>query len=234
MGHRQASANRRGGGLRARWSAVRRGAALATGLLGLLVAASRFRPTGDRARWLAAPILVLFPYEGKFDPNVRPRTRSFDWRISTGSLAWRKQRIVAPRSCVRAVSAVHHVRRKTGREVVVETELVLVASGQSPWVWRLPVSGARDIETTLDGRKTRSAIAPGGQVGRGRDSAGGKSCSVGSAIIRDQERGGVRGARFSGEPDCGRLALWWIGRRRAKGRRCSRRPAGRSFKPTGL
>ena len=63
------------------------------------------------------------------------------------------------------VRAVHHVRRKTGREVVVESELGLVASGQSPWVWRVPVSGAREIETSLDGVKTSLSIAAGGQVG---------------------------------------------------------------------
>ena len=40
-----------------------------------------------------------------------------------------------------------------------------VASGQAPWAWRLPVSGARDIETSLDGRKAPLSIEPGGAEG---------------------------------------------------------------------
>jgi hypothetical protein len=147
-------------------SLVRRaeGAVLATGLLALLFARAA---SGQRAiePGAAAPLLVLFPYDGEYDPNRAPesailRLADFD-RLTR--LAEAEE--VAPRSCLRAVRAVHHIRRKTGREVVVETELVLVASGQSPWVWRLPVSGAREIETTLDGRRIPLSIAPGGQLG---------------------------------------------------------------------
>ena len=89
---------------------------------------------------------------------------SCDWKISTGFRAWRKcRKRPSPARC--AVSAVHRVHRKAGREVVVETELVLLATGQAPWTWRLPVSSAHDIQCSLDGERIPLPIAAGGQLG---------------------------------------------------------------------
>ena len=147
-------------------SLVRRGAgaALATGLVGLLLARAAFgQPAYEPGG--SGPMLVLFPYEVGVDPtrpaeNAILRLADFN-RLS--SLA--EAEPVAPRGRVRAVSAMHHVRRRAGREVLVETALVLAALGQAPLTWRLPVSGARDIEARLDGEKTPLSIEPGGQVG---------------------------------------------------------------------
>ncbi len=111
-------------------------------------------------------MLVLFPYdEDRFDPERPPKTAII--RLVDFERLSRLAEVGAPgqQSWVRAVSAVHHILRKGAREAVVETELGLVASGRSPWVWRLPVSGARDIEATLDGGKAPILIMPGGQVG---------------------------------------------------------------------
>ncbi len=150
------------------------GAAIATGLLGLLVAqAASGQPPITPADG-GGPILVLFPYEGEFDPtrpvqNAILRLADFN-RLSRLAIT----EDVAPRGCVRAISAEHHIRRKTGREVAVESELVVVAEGQGPWVWQLPVSGARDIETILDSRKIPLLIKPGGQIGELAISGAGK------------------------------------------------------------
>ncbi len=146
-------------------SLVRRasGAALATGLLGLLLARAAsgqpaIGPDGG------GPMLVLFPYEG-VDPTGPPQNAILRLADFNRLSRLAEAEAVAPRGSVRAVWASHRVRRKTGREVVVETELRLVAAGQAPWTWRLPVSGARDIETSLDRRKTPLSIEPGGQFG---------------------------------------------------------------------
>ncbi len=97
-------------------------AALATGLLGLLVVrvASGQGGIGPRG---GGPMVVLFPYEeDKFDPRRPPQTaivRLADFE-QLSRLAAAEDR--GPRSCVRAVSAVHRILKKTDRAVLVETE----------------------------------------------------------------------------------------------------------------
>src|SRR5262249_54357990 len=48
------------------------------------------------------------------------------------------------------------------QNIMVESEFELVAQGQSPFTWELPVSLARDIEVWLDGKAQPVAIQPGG------------------------------------------------------------------------
>ncbi len=147
-------------------SLIRRaqGVVVATALLGVWLARAESGQPGIE-RDAGGPVLVLFPYDGEYDPSRPPRSAilrlpDFDrlTRLAEADDAARP-------GALRVVRAVHHVLRKAGREVVAVTELGLVASGQGPWVWRLPVSGARDIETRLDGMKTSLSIAAGGQVG---------------------------------------------------------------------
>ena len=147
-------------------SLIRRaeGAVLAGGLLAVLLARAASGQGGIEPA-ASRPMEVLFPYDGEFDPKRAPETAILRLADFDRLTRLADAQDDSAHGCLRAVSAVHHIRRKTGREVVVETELALVASGQSPWVWRLPVSGAREIEATLDGRKTALSIAPGGQVG---------------------------------------------------------------------
>ena len=140
------------------------GPAVTMALLGLLLAqAARGQPAIPPAPGSA--ILALFPYEGKFDPT-RPAKdvilRLADFRRLTEMA---EADLAAPPASVRAVSVVHHVRPKAGRDVVVETELKLVASGHAPFTWRVPVTLARDIETKLDGARVPLSIEPGGSQG---------------------------------------------------------------------
>ena len=115
-----------GNGLRVRWSAGRRGAAR-DGALGLLLAAAAFGQPPVSPERCSPSIPALFPYEGNSIERARKKGFS-DSRILTDCRAWRK-RTPCPASRLRAISAVHRIGRKIGRDVVVETELVLVASG---------------------------------------------------------------------------------------------------------
>ena len=74
-------------------SLVRRatGAALATGLLGLLLG-GRLPVSRRSGPMVAVRRLFCFLMKGLIPPGP-PRTQSFGWRISTGFLAWRKPRM---------------------------------------------------------------------------------------------------------------------------------------------
>ena len=147
-------------------SLVRQGAraAFATALLGLLLvrAAGGQPPVGLGAD---VPILALFPYDGQFDAsrpakNVILQLADFN-RLSRLAEA----QAAATLHSLRAVSGVHHIGQRIGRTVVAQTELEIVASGKPPFIWRVPVSGAREIEARLDGKVVPLAIAPGGKLG---------------------------------------------------------------------
>jgi hypothetical protein len=147
-------------------SLVRRAArvALATTLLGVLLlrGASGQQPVQPAA---GSAILALFPYEGQFDAS-RPATSVILRLADFERLSRMAEEVaVATLPSLRAVSAVHHIRRRIGRTIVVDTELEIVASGKMPHAWRVPVSGARDIEARLDGKEVPVAIAPGGERG---------------------------------------------------------------------
>jgi hypothetical protein len=147
-------------------SLVRQGAraALATAILGLLLAraASGQAPVQPGG---GASILALFPYEGQFDAS-RPAKNVILRLTDYNRLSRLAEAVaVAPPHSLRAVSALHHIGRRSGRTVVVETELEIVARGQPPFTWRVPVSGAREIEARLDGKDVSLAIAPGGKMG---------------------------------------------------------------------
>ena len=66
---------------------------------------------------------------------------------------------------MRAVGAVHRVTRKSASDVVVESEIELMANGRAPFAWDFPVSFARDIQVTLDGKRLPVSIEPGGARG---------------------------------------------------------------------
>jgi hypothetical protein len=147
-------------------SLVRRmaGAAARLALLGVMLGTVAF---GQPPPGLGPEpsILALFPYEGSFDPG-RPAKevilRLADFiRLSR----WASRDIPAPVKSVRAVSAVHRVSRKSANDIVVDSEMDLVAVGQPPFAWRIPVSSARDIEATLDGQRLPILIEPGGLLG---------------------------------------------------------------------
>jgi hypothetical protein len=113
----------------------------------------------------AAPILALFPYEGSFDPTRAPEivilrladfARLSRWAASAGAPA---------ANFVRAASARHRVERRSGQNILVESEIELVAWGQGPFSWRIPVAFARDIKASLDGEPIPIGIEPGGSMG---------------------------------------------------------------------
>jgi hypothetical protein len=108
------------------------------------------------------PIVALFPYEGIFDPTRSPdrvilRLEDFH------RLTRRASEARTPRTTITALSAVHRVGRRSGQDVIVETEIELDAGGHGPCAWRIPVSTARDISATLDGQSVPLAVEPGGE-----------------------------------------------------------------------
>ena len=110
-------------------------------------------------------ILALFPYEGSFDPT-RPAKDVILSLVDFSRLSRLAVEDVAPPfASVRALSAVHRVKRENGPNIVVESEFELMASGEGPFAWRIPVSSARDIEATLDRDRVSILIEPGGVTG---------------------------------------------------------------------
>jgi hypothetical protein len=152
----------RGGGRRAR-SIIRRlaGSAALAAFCCLLIgrmAALHAAGLPDRGQ----QILALYPYEGAFDPAVAAdrvilRLADFQMLVRLAASA-----SVPAGSSVRVVSASHRVSRKSAGDIVVESELDLLATGQGPFSWSFPVSGARDIVATLDGKRLPILIQPGG------------------------------------------------------------------------
>ena len=108
-----------------------------------------------------SPILALFPYEGTFDP-ARPSDRVVLRLQDFHRLARLGVDGPNPSSTVTAVSALHRVERVSAQAIDVESRFELVADGRAPFSWEVPVSFARDITATLDGKSCPIAIQPGG------------------------------------------------------------------------
>ncbi len=121
------------------------------------------QPAGPDAG-AGARILALFPYEGQ-DPTLPAKNVILRLADFNRLMRMAEPKIAAPLQSVRAVSAVHQLGRKTGRRVVVVSELAIVASGEGPFTWHVPVSGAREIAATLDGSDAPLSIAVGGELG---------------------------------------------------------------------
>ena len=110
-------------------------------------------------------ILALFPYDGPFDPARPPDhviLRLADF-LKLKELAETPEPRI--RSSVLATGALHRIIRKSDQTVVIESEMVLMATGHAPGSWSFPVSSAREIEVTLDGKRVPIAIEPGGARG---------------------------------------------------------------------
>jgi hypothetical protein len=148
-------------------SLVRRAANAAVSLLLVGLSVAKIDPAA--AAVVAdggSAILALFPYEGPADPS-RP-ARDVILRLADFNRLSLLADSNVPRaaSLVRAKSALHRVTRKTDFEVVVDSEIDLIANGRAPFAWSFPVSSAHDIEVTLDGKRLPVAIEPGGARGR--------------------------------------------------------------------
>jgi hypothetical protein len=107
------------------------------------------------------PIQVLIPYEGTYQPGQpadRIVVRQSDYQLLE-KLA--ELRPAAPDPEVVLVGASHHLSWSGQREVLLESELELRASGEA--TWKLPVGGAREISAVLDGRAVPVFIEAGGQ-----------------------------------------------------------------------
>ncbi len=142
---------------------------MAGGALGLVVAGCLLGGVASGEPTLpldvGSAILALYPYEGSFDPT-RP-ARDVILRLADfGRLTrWADGEVSPASGSVRAVSASHRVARKSALDIVVDSEIELVAFGRAPFAWRIPVSSARDIEATLDGEWLPISIEPGGVMG---------------------------------------------------------------------
>lgn len=137
----------------------------ATGPALLLAIALALGSLGAALGGTDAPIVALFPYEGPFDP-ARPPDRVIlrldDFRRLTRGAT----DIAASRPTVTAVASAHRVSRKSGTEILVETEIELAARGPGPFEWRVPVASAREISATLGGEPVPIAVEPGGRTAR--------------------------------------------------------------------
>jgi hypothetical protein len=96
-------------------------------------------------------VLVLLPYDGKYDPAQRStrailRLADFD-RI--GELARRAASPAPPPVILESAS--HHVAWASEWEAVVESELTLRNLGGSLATWNVPVEGAREISAAIEG-----------------------------------------------------------------------------------
>jgi len=153
-------------GARSGSSLIRRTAGTAVGLalFGLL---SGGLVSGQPAVGLdhGSTVLALFPYEGSFDPTRPGRGVILRLGDFTRLSRLAEGEVSPPVTSVRAVSALHRIARKTEEDIVVDSEIELVASGRAPFAWRIPVSSARDIEATLDGERLPISIEPGGLMG---------------------------------------------------------------------
>ena len=111
-------------------------------------------------------ILALYPYDGQ--PDLRRPPSDVILRLADFTRLKLLAESEAPRSgsLVRAVGAVHRVVRKSVFDVFVESQIELTASGRAPFAWEFPVSAARDVQVTLDGKRLPVSIAPGGASGK--------------------------------------------------------------------
>jgi hypothetical protein len=154
-------------GRRSESTLVRRaaGAAVSVALVTMAaLAGAGARGAGPVDRGSAIP--ALFPYDGPFDP-ARPATD-----VILRLADFHRLKLLAesdgppPHSVVRAIAAVHRVTPTTARDVVVDSEITLLATGSAPFTWSFPVSFAHDIQVTLDQSRLPVAIEPGGLRGR--------------------------------------------------------------------
>ena len=88
------------------------------------------------------------------------------------------------------VGAVHRVAWKSGLEVIVESEIELVAVGRPPFVWRIPVSQAHDIQTVVDGKRTPSRSSREARSARSRFQKRAHTCSAFDGRQRRQTKMG--------------------------------------------
>ena len=89
------------------------------------------------------PIQVLIPYEGTYQPGQpadRVVVRQSDCQMLEKLAELRPSTSGAE---VVLVGASHHLSWSGRREVLVESELELRATGEA--IWKLPVGGARDL-----------------------------------------------------------------------------------------
>ena len=110
------------------------------------------------------PIIALIPYDEPFDPALPPRRiilREEDHR--------RLQEFAHPRDGSTnpgptVLEAQHRVARSASREIVVTSDYTL-KTGREPSTFVFPVSGAWEIQATIDDEAVPVAIAPGGESG---------------------------------------------------------------------
>ncbi len=142
-----------------------RGAAVSVSLVALLinnVAPIQAAAPADRE----TAILALFPYDGPFDASRSVTDVILRLADFTRLKRMAESELPEVNSSVRAIGTIHRVIWKSPLEVVVDSEIELVAVGRAPFVWRLPVSQARDIQTVVDGKRIPVAIETGGTVGK--------------------------------------------------------------------
>ncbi len=108
-----------------------------------------------------SPIQVLIPYGGTYQPG-----QPADQVVVRQSDCQMLEKLAELRPSTSGVEIVlvgasHHLSWSGQREVLVESELELRATGEA--TWKLPVGGAREISAVLDGRAVPVFIEAGGQ-----------------------------------------------------------------------
>jgi len=134
--------------------------ATALGIAGAIMIPRAVLAVGEAEK----PILALIPYDEPFDPSAAPS------RIILREEDHRRLQALAPSRGSEAspgptvVEARHLVARSAHQEIVVTSDYAL-KTGPEPAMFVFPVSGARDIQATIDDETVPVAIAPGGESG---------------------------------------------------------------------
>ena len=126
--------------------------------------AMRRRPGGGAGAVTSRPILVLFPYEGTYEPGQPPRKvvlRESDYQRLQGHGAAPGPRADPSADPDRGDSSRHPDRRagRRPRERAVDPRPL----ARDRRRWKLPVAGAREISATLDGSPVPVFIEGGGK-----------------------------------------------------------------------
>lgn len=131
------------------------------------IAAAILIPSSVRAVGQAEtekPIIALIPYDEPLDPTAPPE------RIILREEDHRRLRDLAHPQGVTAnpepmiVEAQHRVAHSANQELLITSEYAL-KTDRGPATFVFPVSGARDIQATIDDEPVSVAIAPGGESG---------------------------------------------------------------------
>ena len=110
------------------------------------------------------PILVLLPYEGTFEPGQPPLKVVLRERDYQRLLSYARPAPAVRGPLLILTDATHHITRVGDRDVILSSELAIRVTVAGSATWRVPVSGAREISATVEGRPVPVWVEGGGRL----------------------------------------------------------------------